>query len=146
MQAELTSITNMPRSEITDSMIKQAAFNQLEPELWDVITDDDNIDGFYAATKTLRSSLQRQLSTTRLISSMAGQKMWAGMGALPRFMEQLMDRRGRSARRLSIESVVTTTGSAESVTSFCVEPSSLTRRRPLPTENQPSRTDGSGRL
>jgi hypothetical protein len=62
MHAELTSIPNMLRLEITDSMIIQAAFNELAPELWTVITDDDHIDDFHDVTKALRRSLQDQLA------------------------------------------------------------------------------------
>jgi hypothetical protein len=47
----------------TDDIIKNAAFNKLDPELWTALTHDDHIVDFYMATKSLRSTLQAQLST-----------------------------------------------------------------------------------
>jgi hypothetical protein len=47
----------------TDELIKQAAFNKLDPELWNFLTDDDHVVDFQVATRALRSTLQDQLST-----------------------------------------------------------------------------------
>jgi hypothetical protein len=70
----------MPRLEITDSMIKQAALNKLEPELWTVLTSDDHIDDFQVATKALRSSLFSQLTTykTGVINGQPEDVDWHG--------------------------------------------------------------------
>jgi hypothetical protein len=46
----------------TDDMIKQAAYNSLDLELWKLLTDDDHIVEFLAATKVLRTSLRDQLA------------------------------------------------------------------------------------
>jgi hypothetical protein len=61
-------------------MIKQAAFNGPEPEVWNVLTDDDHIVDFHAATKALRSSLQSQLTTYKmdLINGLAENVDWYG--------------------------------------------------------------------
>jgi hypothetical protein len=45
-----------------EETVKQAAFNRLDPELWNVLTDDDHIAGFHVAAKSLRTTLQAQLS------------------------------------------------------------------------------------
>jgi hypothetical protein len=46
----------------TAETVKQAAFNRLDPELWNVLTDDDHIAEFQLAAKSLRTTLQAQLS------------------------------------------------------------------------------------
>jgi hypothetical protein len=46
----------------SDDMIKQAAYNSLDLELWKLLTDDDHIVEFLAATKALRTSLRDQLA------------------------------------------------------------------------------------
>jgi hypothetical protein len=49
----------------SDELVKQAAFNRLDPELWNVLTDDDHIEDFHVATKALRRTLQTELITYR---------------------------------------------------------------------------------
>jgi hypothetical protein len=46
----------------SEETIKQAAFNRLDPELWNVLTDEDHIAEFHLAAKSLRTTLQAQLS------------------------------------------------------------------------------------
>ena len=43
-------------------MVRQAAFNSLEPELWNIITVDDHIVDFQDAAKALCFSLEGQLT------------------------------------------------------------------------------------
>jgi hypothetical protein len=63
MQAELTSSVDIAQPTITDTIVRQAAFNSLDPELWNAITDDDHIVDLQGAARALCSSLEDQITT-----------------------------------------------------------------------------------